>query len=49
VISCGADNDYGHPHRRTMDILEESGIAVYRTDELGDIVFYSDGQNIMVN
>ena len=37
IISCGENNRYGHPHRETMERLEEAGIAVYRTDELGAI------------
>ena len=41
VISCGTDNDYGHPHKETLSKLKDT--AVYRTDLLGDIVFVSDG------
>lgn len=37
VISCGKDNDYGHPHAETLKKLEKSGVAVYRTDILGTI------------
>ncbi len=46
VISCGMGNDYGHPHRRTLDRLREEKIAVYRTDEQGSIVAISDGESI---
>ncbi|MCB2356427.1 hypothetical protein LL065_15175 [Clostridium estertheticum] len=49
VISCGKNNDYGHPHKLTMDKLQAKGIAVYRTDESGTIVCTSDGKNISFN
>lgn len=49
VISCGAGNDYGHPHESTLRRLYNMGVTVYRTDELGTIVAYSDGQNISWN
>ena len=48
IISCGKDNDYGHPHQETMDLLTKLGIATYRTDELGTIVVTSDGEQIAV-
>ena len=44
VISCGRDNDYGHPRSETLAALEGSpGLAVYRTDEDGQVVVESDG------
>lgn len=46
VISCGMGNDYGHPHRRTLDKLREEKVAVYRTDEQGSIVAASDGKSV---
>lgn len=46
VISCGADNSYGHPHKDTMDKLEAMEIPVYRTDIQGTIVAVSDGESI---
>lgn len=36
VISVGANNRYGHPHRETLALLR--GKRVYRTDRHGDIV-----------
>ena len=39
VISCGLDNDYGHPHRETLDRLEAVGAEIYRTDTMGTITF----------
>lgn len=49
VISCGVNNDYGHPHKETMKRLKDSGINVYRTDESGTIICTSDGNNISFN
>ncbi len=43
VISVGEDNPYGHPHTETLDLLEESGVMVYRTDRDGTILVRSDG------
>jgi competence protein ComEC len=44
VISCGRDNEYGHPRPETLAALEGSpGLAVYRTDEDGRVVVESDG------
>ncbi len=36
VISVGAGNRYGHPHRETLALLR--GVRLYRTDLNGDIV-----------
>jgi competence protein ComEC len=46
VISCGKNNDYGHPHKSIMEKLQTQKITVYRTDESGTIVCTSDGKNI---
>jgi len=43
VISVGRDNRHGHPHQETLDVLEEYGVAVFRTDLHGDIRVLSDG------
>lgn len=37
LISVGQDNSYGHPTRRTLDLLSSSGTKVMRTDEMGAI------------
>lgn len=44
VISVGANNRFGHPHRDTMDRLAGQGVNVLRTDQQGAIIFFSDGQ-----
>ena len=46
AISCGRDNKYGHPNASTLEALERIGATVYRTDELGDLVFVCDGDAI---
>jgi len=49
VISCGAGNDYGHPHAATMNEFRMRGIKVFRTDLQGTIVATSDGSNVTFN
>ncbi len=49
VISCGEGNDYGHPHAAVLNLLRREGVQVFRTDEQGSIVAYSDGTNITWN
>lgn len=44
VVSCGRDNDYGHPHEETREALAARQVRLYRTDELGNIFCYSDGK-----
>lgn len=39
VISCGQDNQFGHPHPETLEILEQQKIDIRRTDIDGDITF----------
>lgn len=38
IISCGKDNDYGHPHKEAMERFKKTGATIYRTDESGDIL-----------
>jgi competence protein ComEC len=44
VISIGADNAYGHPHKEILDRLDAAGTAVYRTDRDGTILVESNGE-----
>ncbi len=49
VVSVGAGNDYGHPAPATMGALERfPDLAVYRTDEDGQVVVESDGRKLSV-
>ena len=43
VISCGKDNEYGHPHQETLERLTEAGATIYRTDQAGDVLILTDG------
>jgi competence protein ComEC len=45
VVPVGRDNDYGHPAEETLDLLEDSGALVRRTDLAGDVaVVVREGQ-----
>jgi competence protein ComEC len=48
VISAGKDNRYGHPHEQVLEILNDYGIKILRTDEIGDIKIISDGNKIKI-
>ena len=47
VISCGEGNKFGHPHQEALDAFADIGAIVYRTDELGSIVFVTDGDTLI--
>lgn len=49
VISCGKNNDYGHPHKETLDEFKKRNVKVYRTDIDGTIVLTCDGKKISIN
>ncbi|WP_034868382.1 ComEC/Rec2 family competence protein [Clostridium lundense] len=49
VVSLGKGNDYGHPHKETMNKLKSMGVKLYRTDEGGNIIATSDGKDIKFN
>lgn len=46
VISCGVNNDYGHPHKEVLSRLQKVGTTVYRTDLQGTILARCDGKSI---
>lgn len=46
VISCGKNNDYGHPHSEALEALKSA--EVYRTDKNGDIIIHTDGATLTV-
>ncbi len=48
VISVGEGNDYGHPAPETVDLLEDAGMLVRRTDESGDIAVVMDDGRLTV-
>ena len=49
MISCGEGNSYGHPHREIIQMFEDYNINYYRTDTMGTIVCYSDGEKIAIS
>ena len=42
------ENNYGHPDEGVMDLLENNGVRVLRTDVNGDIVFYSNSEGLFI-
>lgn len=48
IISCGADNDYGHPHQETLELYRQLNIDWYRTDKQGSILVVTDGNSVTV-
>lgn len=53
VITCGAGNQYGHPHEevisRLNDLQKVHGTEMFRSDTNGTIVITSDGSEITVS
>src|SRR5262249_46212132 len=49
IISCGKNNDYGHPHKESVQRLVAHGVKLARTDLNGDIVVTSDNKGISVS
>lgn len=45
IISCGVNNDYGHPHEEVMSRFADAEIDVLRTDMQGHIVCVCDGES----
>jgi competence protein ComEC len=48
IISVG-ENSFGHPNEDVINKLISSGSSVYRTDELGTIKVFSDGDSFWIN
>jgi competence protein ComEC len=48
IISVG-ENNYGHPNKEVLEILEKYGIRVLRTDREGDIKIISNGKRYGVS
>ena len=44
LIGVGADNGYGHPTERLLDLLAEAGTVVVRTDTSGTATLTADGR-----
>lgn len=48
LISCGAGNDYGHPHKETMKKYNSLKLKIYETDKNGTITVSTDGKTYSV-
>ena len=46
VISCGEGNDYGHPHKETLEKLSDANAELFRTDLNVHVIAESDGANV---
>ena len=49
VISCGAGNDYGHPHAEALETYAAISASICRTDLMGDVTFSTDGATLETN
>ena len=49
VIQVGVDNRFDHPHKSIIDLLENEGIIILRTDLDGEVVVESDGESWWVD
>jgi hypothetical protein len=48
MISCGVDNEYGHPAPEVLRRIEQCHSNIYRTDEQGEILVTGDGTGYTV-
>lgn len=48
IVSCGKDNDYGHPHREVVSALNKRNIPMLITHEQGDILIGYNAHSIVV-
>lgn len=39
IVSCGANNRFGHPHQEVLSVLQEKNIEILRTDQQGMITY----------
>lgn len=49
MISCGQKNRYGHPHEEVLGLLEAASVEIARTDEMGAIMYETDGNYLIEN
>lgn len=49
VVSCGADNPYGHPHLAALQNFAAVGATVYSTEKSGTVVMTTDGLTYSFN
>lgn len=46
VISCGQNNDYGHPDEKIVARLQKAGVTLYRTDRQKTVLARCDGKTV---
>lgn len=49
VVSCGKDNNFGHPAFEVIDRIQDIGSTVMRTDVNGRIEFIADGETFSLD
>ncbi|OFI01573.1 hydroxyacylglutathione hydrolase [Clostridium acetireducens DSM 10703] len=49
IISCGKNNDYRHPNKKTLLNLEKNNMQIYRTDINGNVILISNGKKIVLS
>ena len=49
VISCGKNNDYGHPHKEVLEMLADAHSTVYRPDKDKTVIISTDGNTLTVS
>lgn len=49
IISCGAGNSYGHPHKEALSYINQNGIKAYRTDRDGTVVVRCNSEGYKVS
>lgn len=48
LVPVGRNNRYGHPAKEVIELLEQSGIEVFRTDEDGAVQYkYKNGKSVI--
>ncbi|HOR12414.1 MAG TPA: ComEC/Rec2 family competence protein [Clostridia bacterium] len=48
ILSLGANNDYGHPHKEIISALKRAKIPYYRTDKSGIVHIRLDGSSFTI-
>ena len=46
IISCGYQNEYGHPHDSTLSRLRDAEVTIFRTDLAGTVIAATDGETL---
>lgn len=49
VVSCGADNTYGHPHLAALQNFAAIGATAYSTEKSGTVIMTTDGLTYSFN